>query len=157
MTTALERSKALPPDPTMPTLQEELDRKALNALEGLLQRYDDGLLTQRDLRLATWTLFETVSGLVDHGIIDLISKVANLPSDIEPVVVRQLVHGNKLVLINRSLVDASVTMTGYETSPAGQFAHKQRSFAGEMHPNQLAMQYENGVVEKLVAKGFEEV
>jgi len=157
MTTALERSKALPPDPTIPTLQEELNRKSLDTLEQLLHRYDDGTLSQRELKAATWALFEAIAGLVDHGIIDIISEVAKLPSEGEPVVVRQLVHGNRLVLINRSLVNASVTLTGYETSPAGQFSHKQRNFAGEMHAFQLAQQYEVGIVERLVAKGFEEV
>lgn len=157
MTTALERSRALPPDPNMPTLQEELDRKALDTLEQLLRKYDDGLLSQRELKAATWALFEAVSGLVDRGIIDIISQVAELPSEGNPVIARKFVHGDKLALIERSLVDATVTLQGFEKSPASHFTYKQRSFAGDMRPFQLAAQYEQGIVEKLIERGYEEV
>lgn len=156
MTTALERSRALPPDPTMPTLQEELNRKALDAVEFLLYRYQDGTITANELQVATGALFDTVAGLVDPGIIDIISETAKLRVEGKPVVIRKFVKDNKLALIERSLADASVQLSIYETAPG--FVQKTYKFNEEMRPHQMAQGRFDGLSSSLVAdKGFEEI
>jgi len=157
MTTALERSKALPPDPTMPSLQEELNRKSLDAIQRIIEDYDDGMITALELKTATRALFDAVAGLVDRGIIDIMSEVAKLRIEGKPVVVRRFVHENKLAVIERSLLDPSVVSTAYETNPGAHFSHRERSFNDELHPHRHAQDYFNGVCDKLIEKGFEEV
>lgn len=153
MTTALERSKAIPPDPTMPTLQEELDRKTLDAIERLIADYDNGTIAHRELRLATRTLFDAVSGLVNPGIIHLISEIDKLPAEGRASVVRRFAKGDKLAVIERSLSRPTISLTTVDIVP-GTYHLAQKSFSDEVGAFRASHDHFEQTCAKLIGKGF---
>lgn len=59
----------------VPSIREELSRKALNTLQSLLIDRERGVLTEAQFGAALNVLWDTVSGLVDREFMDLISMV----------------------------------------------------------------------------------
>jgi hypothetical protein len=59
---------------THPTLREELSRKTMDTIAGLLTRHAEGELSPEVTRIALTAVFDTVSGLVPWDIMDIIDK-----------------------------------------------------------------------------------
>lgn len=57
----------------LPTLKEELSRKALDTLEGLMVKRSHKEITRTELSMSLDTLFSAVSGLVEEDFLDLIT------------------------------------------------------------------------------------
>lgn len=58
----------------IPTLQEELDRKALETLQSLDQRLQSGLMTQQDFCFALGVMADICQGLIDREVMTCISN-----------------------------------------------------------------------------------
>lgn len=65
----------------LPTIKEELTRKALDTLEGLERDRKSGIITEAQYAVGVDVLWGTVAGLVDKDFIELISLTAVKKSD----------------------------------------------------------------------------
>jgi hypothetical protein len=57
---------------SVPTLYEEINRKAIETLERQLGRHGRGELTDKEFSIALGTMYDCLAGLVDKQIIDYI-------------------------------------------------------------------------------------
>lgn len=57
---------------SVPTLFEEINRKALETLESLVGRHRDGELTDKEFTVALGTMYDCLAGLADKEIIQYI-------------------------------------------------------------------------------------
>lgn len=58
---------------SLPTPKQELERKAIETLDGLVRAQSSGEITAREFYVATTSMCDVVSGLIDPEILTLIS------------------------------------------------------------------------------------
>lgn len=61
---------------SLPSQEEELERKSLDALENLLLRERHGKITSAQLEVGLETLFTAVSGMVSEDLVELITRAS---------------------------------------------------------------------------------
>jgi hypothetical protein len=136
----------------LPTLQEEIDRKAFETLEWLTHSVAQGRITAHQFSTGVDVLFMAVSGLLRKDFIELVSEAQALcpTSAIELKRVFSRAPGFR----NASLLRVAWT------------AGEDRVLMGEAHGAPRVMNFDtareaqdffNGVGEKLTPKGYKEV
>ncbi|MFT4064349.1 hypothetical protein [Paraburkholderia sp.] len=131
----------------VPTLQEELDRKAFETLEYLTWSVDQGRITAEQFSTGVDVLFMTVSGLLKKDFIDLVTEAQKLcPS--EPATLK------------RSFTDGAALMTvtwvvGADTVSMGRFGGK--CAVKEFDTAREAKNWFGAVGALLAAKGYKEI
>lgn len=86
---------------------EELTRKTLETVEALALRYDQGVLTDKQLRIALDAVWGCTSGLVDQmGEIMSDPNIIGLTPEKETVVMS---NGDRVFLINRNKTTTTIT------------------------------------------------
>src|SRR3569832_1870617 len=63
--------------PRLPTIREELDRKAFETIDWLITSYDKGKLTEPQFHSGLNALFMATSGLVDADVVDKNTTTTN--------------------------------------------------------------------------------
>jgi hypothetical protein len=134
-------------NPELPTLQEEIDRKAFETLEWLTYSVAQGRMTAHQFSTGIDVLFMTVSGLLKNDFIGLITAAQELCPK-EPL------H------LKRSFSDGSAVMTvewtvGSEQVWFGRFGGK-RAVKGFDTARQ-AQEWFAAAGKPLEAKGFKEI
>jgi len=85
--------------PRLPTIREELDRKAFETIDWLITSYDKGKLTEPQFRCGLDALFMATSGLVDADVVDLITTASDeVPAKLA-VIKRHFVKENLIVTL----------------------------------------------------------
>lgn len=105
----------------IPTIREELDRKAFETVEWLLSGFNAGRLTAQQLSTGLDTLFMAVNGLTDEGIVDLITAGSELTKLVEAPTLRHcMLKGDKVVALTWTVaseqIEIVVYTAGVETS-----------------------------------------
>ncbi|CAB4121770.1 hypothetical protein UFOVP26_24 [uncultured Caudovirales phage] len=57
---------------SVPTLYEEINRKALETLESLVGRHRDGGITDNEFTIALGTMYDCLAGLADKEIVQYV-------------------------------------------------------------------------------------
>jgi hypothetical protein len=136
----------------LPTLQEEVDRKAFETLEWLTHSVAQGRISAHQFSTGVDVLFMTVSGLLRKDFIELISEAQALCPD-APLELKR-VFSRAPGFRNASLLRVTWTVG------------EDRVLMGEAHGTPRYMNFDtareardffNGVGEKLAPKGYKEV
>lgn len=107
----------------VPTMQEELERKTIEAIEDLLMGHENGRITEAQLDTGMTAIWTTVSGLVGRDMMDLISE-AKPKSDPSSKVTALLHHPEKGMLAVRWHVKEArieIVANGQVVSQKGHF------------------------------------
>lgn len=135
----------------LPTLREELDRKAFEAIDWLATSFDQGKLTNAQYAAGLEALFMAVSGLVDEDIVDLISTASGIAGASLSLEKRHFVKGNVLVSLTWAGGQEEFHVVIVEDGIAK--ISKQRQF----NTAKEARAGFNGHAEKLLAMGYNEL
>lgn len=99
----------------VPTLKEELDRKAFETVEWLFSGIDKGKLTPAQFSTGIDVLFMAVNGLVAEGVADLITAGDEAARHEQPTVRQTLIKGNRVIAITWLVGNELVEIVGYES------------------------------------------
>lgn len=86
----------------LPTLKEELDRKAFETIDWLATSFDQGKLTNAQYAAGLEALFMAVSGLCDDEIVDLITTASGIAGAPLALDKRHFIKGDTLVSLTRA-------------------------------------------------------
>ena len=84
----------------LPTVEEELDRKAIETLEYLVGKHRSGAITDSQYRVALDTLFMTVSGIIGADFINLITAAGDEIK--QPTIVAKVVEKEEVMEVSES-------------------------------------------------------
>lgn len=144
----------------LPTIQEELSRKAIDTLEELLRKEKQGKINKAQLDVALDTLFSTVSGMVDEEFIDLITLASDeVKSHDQSYIDRRLFvnEDDRLVVVCHPINSSAVTLL---TDPHydGLWAKVvEKDFSESAIPEEAAKKHAERIVRNLKLKGFKEL
>lgn len=146
-------------------LQDELDRKTLDALATLVSEVESGAISRSEADFALRILFQSVSGLVSNEAFDLMSKASAELSRHERFSLRRVfLKGREVVVLEYQYGEACVTLKrgriagdsdGRETLRWD--ADKVATFEHELNPFEAAHVRFNGYADVLLRQGFVEV
>jgi hypothetical protein len=131
----------------IPTLQEELDRKAFETLEWLTYSVDQGRITPEQFSVGVDVLFMTVSGLLKKDFINLITEAQRLCPSEPPVLKRSFTDGTALMTAR--------WVVGAEAVSVGRFGGK--SAVKEFDTAREAKDWFGAIAVSLAAKGYKEI
>jgi len=94
----------------LPTLYEELNRKALESLKWLVEQHEAGYISDAELYTARVAMFNTIAGLVDNEITQL-TFTDPLPEDRKEVTQRVLRKGDSVLILSHRVGTTSVELT----------------------------------------------
>lgn len=63
-------------DPALPTIKEELERKALDILVETMDRYTRGAIDRRTAHVTVGTVWSLTAGLIDEGVLNMAAAAA---------------------------------------------------------------------------------
>lgn len=100
-------------------LQDEIDRKTVEALERVVTEFESKLLTAREARIAIRAVFESVQGLLTESISEILNQVmtqfANEPG--KPIFPMHLaMPGGNTIFISVDLDDKTMRVLNVTTS-----------------------------------------
>jgi hypothetical protein len=132
----------------IPTLQEEIDRKAFETLEWLTYSLDQGRLTPEQFSTGVDVLFMTVSGLLRNDFIGLVTEAQKLcPS--EPLVLKRCFSDGA------ALMKVEWTVGSDKVSMGRPFGGK--SAVKEFDTAREAKTWFEAIGGSLAAKGYKEI
>lgn len=130
----------------VPSLQEELNRKVLNSLSGLVDGYAKGKLTKEHLSVGADVLFEAVSGLVERDFIKMITEIGDMTKDVQKTERSVLQMKKTIVILTRQLdtpkIDLLKIVDG--VSDAKQYSYDSNSEASRRYQGMLQTMTNNG-------------
>lgn len=136
----------------LPTKEEELERKAMNELSRILNLYDIGRITHREMNLMLDTLWECMAGLASDEWREFIQEARRLEDDRVPFehhALRQ--HPYCLISIKRT--DESLTVA-MRTSTGDISRAKRLDLSGKTLSAQLARDRMKTLIQEITDGGF---
>lgn len=98
----------------LPTLKEELDRKALATIEDLLHLHSVAKISDAQLSTGIDALFKATSGLADEQILHIITEASKLLPMASQTLRYAYLKGAGVVALNWIVGDDKVTMVAYK-------------------------------------------
>ena len=98
------------------SIKEDLERKSLETLEWLINRFSDGQIGTGELRIGLQTVFNLTSGLVGPDVYEVIEMAK--PDQVKPFVECRVYSTEgtpRLFAIKRETGSSSLTITGQST------------------------------------------
>ena len=139
---------------TLPTLKEEIDRKAVDACEAILKRLNAGLINQAQASEAALTLFNALAGLVDKEIMDCICGIQDETKGAH-VERHVLLFASNATLIEWEVGSSKVSFAS--NLQGGKFQLKRIfDFSDDLHPAEAAKEKIEVLKASLKAKGWAE-
>lgn len=135
--------------PAIPTLQEELNRKAFRSVDWLFTSLDNGKLTPEQFSAGIDALFMAVSGLVDEDVVDLITAADKMAK--KGIFKRIFVQGANTIVLSCVAGASSFVIASY---------HEGRSYSErikECDSSRKAMEMFETYARGLAAKGYMEL
>lgn len=136
----------------LPSVEEELERKAMDELSRILHSYDTGKITHREMNLMLDTLWACVSGLTSEDWREMIEAARQIEDDQVPLEFHCLrdttVTYASLKRDDDSLV---VVFHNHEGAVTRSTMH---NFADEVIPAQAARDAMRMLITALTSKGF---
>ena len=143
---------------TPPTLQEELDRKTLEAMENALRGQQQGRIAPAELHTALQAIWDTTAGLVREDISHLVAAMLNHVK--EGIVIKRLfVNVNLSILQVEHDLTASIVLVKVSPDHHTQAWGKvnTHSFDDKVNPGASAQKCFTRIVGALPARGWVEV
>ena len=140
----------------LPTLEEELNRKAWETLDDLLRRHDQGKITQAQFDLALDVLFNALSGLVDREFVKVLSGTAEVFKHRDgSYSIRELLVSptGELAMVEREVGEEGFTIKMGLSGGAWSRVVK-KSFNEALAPSKAAQEGMARVVDQLIERGF---
>lgn len=139
----------------LPTVQDELTRKAFETLERLILHLEQGRITDAQFNTGVEVLWDTTSGLVHRPFFEAISEVKGAVQT-KFVERRIFGKGRTAIVVERSLADPKVVVK--EIAGVERFrVVKRKDFSDEPVPSKSALEAVQRYVAKLLNMGFKEV
>ena len=134
----------------LPSLQEELDRKAFQTMEWLTNACDKAKISEAQFSTGVDALFMATSGLVDSDILTLVSQATEIAGKATTGVRRHFVKDGTIVTLAWAWDDAQVTVTKRQNGA------RQKQQVSADSPAQARGRF-NTMAQALLARGFEEL
>lgn len=131
----------------LPTLQEEVDRKAFETLEWLTHAVSEGRMTAHQFSTGIDVLFMTVSGLLRKDFIELVSEAQALCPDTKLELKRVFWSPAGLLRVTWTVGEEKVLIGAPSAAPRYMNFDTARE----------ARDFFNGVGERLAPKGYQEI
>ena len=134
----------------LPSLQDELNRKAFQTMEWLSNASDKAKISEAQFSTGVDALFMATSGLVDAGILALVSQASQIAGKGSAEVKRHFIKGDTIVTLCWVWDDAQVTVTKRQNGA------RQKQQVSADSPAQARGRF-NTMAQALLARGFEEL
>lgn len=140
----------------LPTVEEELDRKAIETLEQLLLRRQQGKITEAQFDVGLDALFSVAAGLVRDDFAELISLAGNEidRNDSSFIQRRVFVKGGSILYINSNLDSETVIV---KRCVAEGWTTVVKRFDDKPIAAVAIKQYVDFVAKGMIGKGYEEI
>lgn len=141
----------IPNDPAWPSMRDELNRKTVEAVERLLQRWSNAEITNGQFVTGMQAIFATVAGIVDEDVMAIITTASSYVRDVPERSVRFYVKGAALILNQHTAGSGDVLVRRYDVVKAHPLVTNE---------NETALDAKNklkAVGDTLVAMGFIEL
>lgn len=150
-------AKEISMNENMPTLREELDRKAVEAMEFLVASHQQGKIAQAELHTGLEAIWNTTAGLISSDITHLLA--AMLDHIKEGIVIKRLFvsAAQEPVMIEHNLTSFSVKVNSQLTYSDGWKKSTLTCFDDKVSPSVAAKEHFEKIAAALVAKGYREV
>lgn len=139
--------------PELPTVEDELERKAMDELSRILHHYDTGRISYREMNLMLDTLWACVSGLTPEDWREMIEEARRIEDDRVPFEYHAVrLSPYSLVTLRRD--DESVTII-IRNGTGGSQRKKHHDLSGEVLPAKLARNRMRAAIKELTNGGFQ--
>ncbi|MFP3343917.1 hypothetical protein R0J87_15565 [Halomonas sp. SIMBA_159] len=136
----------------LPTKEEELERKAMDELSRILNLYDIGRITHREMNLMLDTLWECMAGLTSEEWREFIQEARRLGDDRVPFEYHALrKHPYTLISLHRSDESLSVIM---RTSTGDIKRVRRIDLSDKVLPAKLARDRMKATIKEITNGGF---
>ena len=149
-------SAALNYDAKIPDVQDELDRKAIETLEMLLLRRDQGKITEAQFDTGIDVLFSTVSGLVREDFAELISLSADDIDRNDPSFEQRRVFWSEgtFFYLKENIEKAKLMLAKHS---GGEWKKFEKDYSDLPFPEKSLKKYVEAIEKNMTDKGFAEL
>ena len=134
----------------LPSLQDELNRKAFQTMEWLTNAFDKAKISDAQFGTGIDALFMATSGLVDGEILTLVTQASTLASPVPEPVRRHFILGGTIISLTWRVDDAMVAIVKRQNGLRNEQVLETATPAQARDRVQTLAQ-------RLLARGFEEV
>ena len=134
----------------LPSLQDELNRKAFQSMEWLTNAFDKGKVSEAQFSTGVDVLFMATSGLVDGEILTLVTQASTLARQVPEQVRRHFIMDGTIISLTWRVDDAMVTIVKRQNGLRNEQVLETATPAQARDRVQTLAQ-------RLLARGFEEV
>lgn len=137
----------------IPSIEDELERKAMEELSRIIHLYESGRITHREMGLMLDTLWSCVSGLAGEGWRELIEEARRVPNEDTDWRLFGFHPEKELVVFaRRSEEDFTVTIFRKRDWQVVKDIHKDHSL--EEQPSVIVTREYKALIKELVSKSF---
>ncbi|MGY2462286.1 hypothetical protein [Vreelandella sulfidaeris] len=139
--------------PELPTVEDELERKAMDEMTRILHHYDTGRITHREMNLMLDTLWACVSGLAGEDWREMLEEARRIEDDRVPFEYHAIrKHPYTLVSIHRNDDSLSVIMR----TATGDIKRERRiDLTDKVLPAKIARDRMKATIKEITDGGFE--
>ncbi|PHM69522.1 hypothetical protein [Xenorhabdus sp. KJ12.1] len=131
MSEAINYDETTRPEDELIDLREEIDRKALVAIENIVTRFEKSMITRREAFVGISAVFDSVQGLVSNDVGETLNVVLTeiQKSDKQDKFPMVFAHKGTVVILKLDMFNR--TLTSMMVTGSGQKAEKSESFENE--------------------------
>ncbi len=142
----------------VPDIQEELDRKTLDAIQSLLHQESTGRITKAQLNTAIIAVFQCVSGLIDGEIMEMITQISAGVKNVNEVQRAAFVNGDtkRTIALEHVIGSSDVTVRISDWNVNG-FTTKRKNFDSARDPVSAAARCFKDFTSGFEDKGYQRI